>query len=263
MASASPLTGTVLSLLLVALILSATWLTNFLFGRLIIGAVWKRNRSLAYEVSSVGGIIIWTAGVLLTLPVLGASDTVVSVAILLVGVFLILATRDFTGNWFAGQTIKKIAPFKIGDWIRTPSTYGRVVKIDDLYTTLTTPENESVAIPNSRLTSDLVVDRSGNGPIKIPLEVGVPSELGIATVYRSISEIAQELSTKFSDIGENEQPEIYVIAQSAKTTRLKVMLRITNPANEEEAKSEFRKRLAALNWPEPLAPPPRIEDDSS
>ena len=245
-----------LSLLEVALILSATWLTNFLFGRLIIGAVWKRNRSLAYEVSSVGGIIIWTAGVLLTLPVLGASDTVVSVAIFLVGGFLILATRDFTGNWFAGQTIKKIAPFKIGDWIRTPSTYGRVVKIDDLYTTLVTPENESVAIPNSKITSDLVVDRSGNGPIKVPLEVEVPPELGVAMVSLAMAEIAREISTKFSDVGEEEQAEIYVIAQSAKAVKMKVVLRITNPANEEEAKSEFRKRLAALNWPEPLAPPP-------
>lgn len=245
-----------MSLLVVALILSATWLTNFLFGRLIIGAVWKRNRSLAYEVSSVGGIVIWTAGVLLTLPVLGASDTVVSVVILLVGAFLILATRDFTGNWFAGQTIKKIAPFKIGDWIRTPSTYGRVVKIDDLYTTLVTPENESVAIPNSKLISDLIVDRSGNGPIKVPLEVEVPPELEISTVSLTMAEIAREISAKFSDVGENEQPEIHVIAQSVNTIRMKVILNITNPANEEEAKSEFRKRLAELNWPEPFVSPP-------
>jgi len=250
------LSGTVLSLSLVALIMCATWLTNFLFGRLIIGAVWKRNRSLAYEISSVGGIIIWTAGVLFTLPVLGASDTVVSVAILLVGVFLILATRDFTGNWFAGQTIKKIAPFKIGDWIRTPSAYGRVVKIDDLYTTLITPENESVAIPNSKLTSDLIVDRSGNGPIKVPVEIDVPPGLGISTVSLSMAEIARELSTKFSDVGETEQPEIYVIAQSARAVRMRVILKITNPANEEEAKSEFNKRLAALHWQGPLAPPP-------
>jgi len=245
-----------LSLLEVALILSATWLTNFLFGRLIIGAVWKRNRSLAYEVSSVGGIVIWTAGVLLTLPVLGASDTVVSVVLLLVGAFLILATRDFTGNWFAGQTIKKIAPFKIGDWIRTPSTYGRVVKIDDLYTTLVTPENESVVIPNSKLISDMIVDRSGNGPIKVHLKVDVPPELGISTASLTLAEIAREISTKFSDVGENEQPEIHVIARSAKTVRMQVVLRITNPANEDEAKSEFRRRLAALNWPESLVSPP-------
>jgi len=37
---------------------------------------------------------------------------------------------------------------------------------------------------------------------------------------------------------------------------MRVILKITNPANEEEAKSEFNKRLAALHWQGPLAPPP-------
>jgi small-conductance mechanosensitive channel len=252
----SPVTNTIVSLLFVALILSATWLTNFLFGKLIIGAVWKRNRSVAYEVSSVGSIVIWTAGVLLTLPVLGASDTVVSVVILLVGAFLILATREFTGNWFAGQTIKKIIPFRVGDWIRTSEIYGRVVKIDDLYTTLVTQSNEAVVVPNSRLTSDSIVDRSTNGSINVPLEVEVPSGLELSLVSMTMAGIARELSMNFSDVEENVQPEIYILAQTPNTVRLKVVLRITNPAREDEAKSEFKKRLAALHWPEPLSPPP-------
>lgn len=256
MTGLSPVANMVLSLLYVALILSATWLTNFLFGRLIIGAVWKRNRSVAYEVSSVGSIVIWTAGVLLTLPVLGATDTEVSVVILLVGAFLILATRDFAGNWFAGQTIKKIIPFRVGDWIKTSDIYGRVAKIDDLYTTLVTPGNEAVVIPNSRLTSESIVDRSTNGSINVPFEVEVPAGLELSLVSMTMADIARELSMSFSDAGENEHPEIYILAQTPKSVRIRVVLRITNPAREEEAKSEFKKRLATLRWPEPLSPPP-------
>jgi len=246
--SASPLENTILSLLVVTLILSATWLMNFVFGKIVIGAVSKRNRSVAYEVSSVGGIIIWTAGVLLTLPVLGASDTVISVVILLAGGFLILATRDFTDNWFAGQTIKKIIPFKIGDWIKASGAYGRVVKIDDLYTTLVTPENESVVIPNSKLMSDSIVDRTANGPLSVPLEVEVPAGVELSSVSNSMAGIAQELSMKYSDAGENEPPQIYLLSQTPQKVRIKVLLRITNPAKEEEAKSEFKERVAALHW---------------
>jgi len=221
---------------------------NFVFGRLVIGAVSKRNRSVAYEVSSIGGIVIWTAGVLLTLPVLGASDTVVSVVILLAGAFLILATRDFTGNWFAGQTIKKIIPFKIGDWIKTPSAYGRVVKIDDLFTTLVTPENESVVIPNSKLTSDYIIDRTANGPFSVSLEVEVPATADLSTVTLNMAGIAKELSMKYSDAEEGEEPQIYLMSQTLQTVKIKVLLRITNPAKEEEAKSEFKSRVAALHW---------------
>jgi small conductance mechanosensitive channel len=241
---------TVLTLLEAFLILASTYLVNFLFARLVIGAVSKRNRSVAYEVSSVGGIVIWMAGVLFTLPVLGASDTVVSVVILLVGSFLILATRDFAGNWFAGQTIKKIVPFRVGDWVKTSNVYGRVVKIDDLYTTLVTTENESVVIPNSKLTSDIIVNRTTNGSIGVPVEVEVPSGVELSTLSTTMADIARGLSTKFSELGDNEHPEIYVLSQAPNSVRVRVILRINNPAREEEAKSEFRKMFAAFNWPE-------------
>ena len=84
----SPWLDALIRLLLVALILTVTWVINQVFEKIVIGAVSKRNRNVAYEISSVGVIVIWMAGVLLTLPVLGASDTVVSVVILLAGAFL-------------------------------------------------------------------------------------------------------------------------------------------------------------------------------
>jgi small conductance mechanosensitive channel len=246
----SPWLDALIRLFLVALILTITWVINLLFGRIVIGAVSKRNRNVAYEVSSVGGIVIWTAGVLLTLPVLGASDTVVSVVILLAGAFLILATRDFAGNWFAGQTIKKIIPFKVGDWIRVSGVYGRVVKIDDLYTTLVTPENETVTMPNSKLTSDFILDRSSNGSVKIPVEFEVPSGVESGVMSLAVGNILQELAGRFAEAGTNELPEMYVLSQTVGAVRLRAVLTIANPAREEEAKSEFRKRLSMLRWPE-------------
>jgi small-conductance mechanosensitive channel len=247
---ASPWLDALIRLLLVAVILTVTWAINLVFGRIVIGAVSKRNRNVAYEVSSVGGIVIWTAGVLLTLPVLGASDTVVSVVILLAGGFLILATRDFAGNWFAGQTIKKIIPFRVGDWIRASGVYGRVAKIDDLYTTLVTHENEAVVIPNSRLTSEVIVDRSANGSIKVPVDVEVPSTVETGVMSLALGNILREMSGRFSEVGDTEQPEIYLLSRGADTVLVRVLLRIANPAREDEAKSEFRKLVLMLHWPE-------------
>lgn len=241
--------GTVFTLLLAVVIVAVTWLGNLIFGRIILGAIWKRNRSVAYEVSSVGGIIIWTGGVLLTLTALGASDTIVSVVILLTGAFLILVTRDFAGNWFAGQTIKKIIPFKVGDWVKTSDFYGRVAKIDDLYTTLVTPQNESVVIPNSKLTSDYIVDRTTNEFVYVPVEVEVPAAVELSMVSLTVGAIARELSSKFSDVEDKEEPEILLISQGAGTAKIRVNLKVTNPSREEELKSEFRKRLASLQWP--------------
>jgi small-conductance mechanosensitive channel len=241
-----------LNLLEALLILTSTYLVNFIFGKIVIGAAWRRNRSVAYEISSVGGIVIWTAGVLFTLPVLGASDTVVSVVILLVGAFLILASRDFTGNWFAGQTIKKLVPFRVGDWIKTSEVYGRVAKIDDLYTTLVTAENETVIVPNSKLASDMIVDRTTNGYFNVPVEVEVPSTVELSTLVQALTETARRISADFSDVGEK-SPEIYVVSQSQSSATVRVILTVNNPAREEEAKSELRKAVSGISWAERIS----------
>jgi small-conductance mechanosensitive channel len=154
------------------------------------------------------------------------------------------------GNWFAGQTIKKLSPFRIGDWIRASDVYGRVVKIDDLYTTLVTSGNESVIIPNGKLTSDVIVDRTANGSINVPVEVDVPSRVELSALTSALSNLAREVASSFTDIGDKESPEIHILSQTPGTVRIRVTLRVSNPAREEEAKSELRKRVAELQWPD-------------
>ena len=104
-------------------------------------------------------------------------------------------------------------------------------------------------MPNNKLTSDFIVDRSANGSIKIPVEFEVPSSVESGVMSLTLGSILQELSAKFSEAGDNEQPEIYLLSQTAEAVRVRAILRIANPAREEEAKSEFRKRLAMLRWP--------------
>ncbi|MDH2901354.1 MAG: mechanosensitive ion channel family protein, partial [archaeon] len=157
-ASAAPFAFTDIAerILVSAIILGITYALGYVFTRAVMRAIGRRNRSSAYEIGRVGSIVIWLVGIVSILPVIGASDIVVAVVILLVGAFLIIATRDFSSNWFAGQMLKTLAPFRVGDWIKTSDgSYGRVTRIEGLYTMLVTPQNETVVIPNSKLTSDL------------------------------------------------------------------------------------------------------------
>ncbi|MHB8567406.1 MAG: mechanosensitive ion channel domain-containing protein [Nitrososphaerales archaeon] len=235
-------------MLLSAIILAVTYLIDYVFGKLVIRALANRSRNAAYEIARIGSVIIWVGGILSVLPILGASDTVISVVILLVGAFLILATRDFSSNWFAGQMIRTIAPFKVGDWIKTSGSYGRVSKIESLYTTLVTTSNETVVIPNSRLTSEVVVDRTTGGSIKVPVEVDVDPGIEFGKLSLAVLDIASDLSNYLSEEGDFKryQPETYVVSNSPEFVRIRVVLRINNPAREDEVVSEFRKRFASL-----------------
>jgi small-conductance mechanosensitive channel len=229
-----------------AVILGVTYVINFVFGKIVMRAIGKRSRNSAYEISRIGGIVIWTVGILSALPILGASDIVVAIVLLLIGAFLIIVTKDFTSNWFAGQMIKTIAPFRVGDWIKTSGSYGRVTKIESLYTILVTPDNETVVIPNSKLTSDLIVDRTTSGSLKVPIELEIDPSVEFRQLTRAVAGIVSQLGEYLSASSRESEPEIYVVSQEFDRARVRIVLKIDNPAREQEVASEFRKRFATL-----------------
>ncbi len=235
-------------ILIAAIIIGITYLLGYAFNRVVIRAVGKRSRSAAYEIGRVGSIIIWVVGIVSILPVLGASDVVVAVVILLVGAFLIIATRDFTNNWFAGQMIKTLAPFRVGDWIKTSDGYyGRVTRVEGLFTILVTPNNETVVIPNNKLTSDLILDRTTSGSLKVPIDLELSPDVEFGELTAAVSKITKDLSQYLAESEQrNSEPEIHVLSKTSDHVNMRVFLRIENPAKEEEVASEFRKRFSLL-----------------
>ncbi len=249
-ASAAPFAFTDIAerILVSAIILGITYALGYVFTRAVMRAIGRRNRSSAYEIGRVGSIVIWLVGIVSILPVIGASDIVVAVVILLVGAFLIIATRDFSSNWFAGQMLKTLAPFRVGDWIKTSDgSYGRVTRIEGLYTMLVTPQNETVVIPNSKLTSDLILDRTTSGSLKVPIDLELSHEAEFGQLTAAVSRITRDLAQYLSDPGQKaSEPEIYVVSSTPDSVKVRVFLKIENVAKEEEVASEFRKRFSLL-----------------
>ena len=69
-----------------------------------------------------------------------------------------LALKDSLANLASGTLIILHKKFKIGDYLETEGLKGNVVKIDMMYTTLCTYDNKEILIPNSRLTSNNIVN---------------------------------------------------------------------------------------------------------
>ena len=252
--SATPVTSTfaipsiIVWVLVSALILILTYLVTFAFGRVVMKAIGRRSRGSAYEIGRVGSTVIWTMGILSLLTVLGVPALVVAVVILLGGAFLILVTRDFSNNWFSGQMIKAIGPFKVGDWIRTTDGfYGRVVKIEGLHTLLVTPQNEMIVIPNSKLTSDLLMNRTMSGSLKVPIDLELSRDVEFGQLTLAVSKIMEDMALNISNSDQkSNDPEIYLVSTTLDSVKIRVYLRIDNAAKEDEVASEFRKRFSML-----------------
>jgi small-conductance mechanosensitive channel len=99
---------------------------------------------------------------------LGGLLTALGVGSLVIG----LALQDSLGNVFSGVTLLFERPFKLGEWIETESTLGKVTEITWRSVHLVTIAGDLVVVPNSELAKGSIRNKSRPTPIcNIPLEL--------------------------------------------------------------------------------------------
>lgn len=87
-----------------------------------------------------------------------------------------LALQGFMGNFASGLTIIFFKPYKIGDWVSVAETFGKVEAIQIFNTTLATPGDKTLIIPNGQVTDNVITNYSTKGRIRIELTVTMPYE---------------------------------------------------------------------------------------
>jgi small-conductance mechanosensitive channel len=89
------------------------------------------------------------------------------------GVVVGLAARQTLGAVLAGFVLLFSRPFEVGDWVRLGDSEGVVTDVTVFTTQLRTADGEYVMIPNDRVTSETVTNRSREGRLRLSVEVGV------------------------------------------------------------------------------------------
>jgi small conductance mechanosensitive channel len=84
-----------------------------------------------------------------------------------------LALQGSLANFAAGFLLILFRPFKEGDYIEGGGTAGTVEDIQIFTTTLVTPDNKKVIIPNSKITDDNIINYTAKGTRRVEWVVGV------------------------------------------------------------------------------------------
>jgi small conductance mechanosensitive channel len=74
------------------------------------------------------------------------------------GLAIGLALQGSLSNFAAGFLMILFRPFKVGDFIEGAGVAGTVEEIQIFTTTVMTPDNKTVIIPNAKLTGDNIVN---------------------------------------------------------------------------------------------------------
>ena len=104
---------------------------------------------------------------------LGISTTGLIAAFSAVAVAISLALKDSLGNIASGIVILISRPFSTGDLIDAGGNLGTVAKIDMIHTTLRTPDNRLVVIPNGQLMNMTITDYSKEATRRMDLTFGI------------------------------------------------------------------------------------------
>lgn len=147
-------------------------------GNLIKVAISKANVST--EVTSFLGSIIDIAlkfaVFLLAASIVGFEVSSLLALVAAIGFAVGMALQGFLGNFASGITIVFLKPYKVGDWVEIDEKFGKVESVEIFNTTIVTPNEKTLIVPNGNVTENTITNYSSKGRIRLDLKVTMPYE---------------------------------------------------------------------------------------
>lgn len=106
------------------------------------------------------------------------------------------ALKDSLSNLASGALIIINKPFSVGDIIQVNDFKGTITKIEMMFSTLITEENKQITIPNSKLTSNSVINYSFQDKVSLNLSYFVDYNCDISkakSILHNIIESKNEI----------------------------------------------------------------------
>ena len=182
-------------LLVLALVSSGLWLAHWFFFR--------RNGGLKEEdrfSARVGMLLLVGVGIVLTLLALPLDKEthkeLFQLLALLITAVITLSSTTFVSNALAGFMLRGMQSFRLGDFLRVESQFGRVTERGLFHTEIQTEERDLTTLPNLFLVSHPITVIRSSGTI-----VSATVSLGYDIPHQTIDKLLVEaaLAAKLND----------------------------------------------------------------
>ena len=121
--------------------------------------------------------------VLSTMQILGIELTIFAALVGAFGVAAGLALSGTLQNFTSGILILLLKPFEVGDIIIAQGQEGIVSYIRIFYTVVTSFDNRTIIIPNSKLSNEVIVNLSREGKRRLDVEMKLSFSIPFEQVY--------------------------------------------------------------------------------
>lgn len=139
-------------------------------------------------------VIYWLTvaiGLMIVLSALGLDITPLFALIGGASFIIAFAMQDTLGNLAAGLMIMINRPFDEGDYVDVGGVAGTVNKVSISSTTVTTPDNQVIIIPNSKVWGNVITNVTTSATRRIDLTFGVGYDDSIEKVQQVLEEVVK------------------------------------------------------------------------
>ncbi|WP_334325569.1 mechanosensitive ion channel domain-containing protein [Gilliamella apicola] len=220
----------------------------FILGRAIARFVARQLRKILTNrnvdptvvkfVSSLSYYAIIVMTLVAVLGQLGVQTASIVAIIGAAGLAVGLALQGSLSNFAAGVILIIFRPFKVGETVIINNQKGVIDSIQIFSTSIVTPTNELVVIPNSQVVGANIINYTRLPERRLDLVVNVGYDSDIRKVY----EVLKQSVDKTSNILTNKEPTIRLDQLDASSMNFNVLVWTTN-ANYGPVKAELLENI--------------------
>jgi len=178
----------------------------------------KTEATLIKFITSLTKIALLTFVIIAALGTLGVQTASFVAIIGAAGLAIGFALQGSLANFASGVMIVIFRPFKVGDYIEAGGVSGSVAAVHIFNTTLNTPDNKKVIIPNSKITGDNIVNYSANEIRRVDLVFGI----GYSDNIKKAKTIMERILTDDQRVLKDPAPTVAVLELADSSVNLAV-----------------------------------------
>ncbi|RMG63961.1 MAG: mechanosensitive ion channel family protein [Calditrichaeota bacterium] len=187
---------TLASLLMFAFVLGSFYLVSKFVSHRLLGRFLRRfniDQGTRFTFQRITHYLFMIVGALVAFQFVGIDLSGLAVIFGLLSVGIGFGLQNVTSNFIAGLILLFERPIQVGDRVTVADKEGDVESINIRSTTIRTPDNIFVIVPNSEFVANAVINWSHMDPkIRISVEVGVSYNSDLDLVLETLMEVAEE-----------------------------------------------------------------------
>lgn len=182
----------------------AGWVIGKIVKTALLGILRKRNigsEALARFLSDMARYVILAVAVIAAIEKMGVQTTSVLTLLASAGLAVGLALQGSLSHFASGVMILIFRPFDLGDVVTAGGSTGAVTDIGLFATTLVTPDQEKIIVPNGQIAGGTITNITALGVRRGVVDVGVAYGTDVDRVVGILTKATEAIPAVMDDKG--------------------------------------------------------------